>query len=177
MTKVICLYGGPGAGKSILAAEIYFKMNVEQLNCELVREYCKEWAYENRQISTFDQFYLIGKQIRKESFLYGKVQHIVTDSPLWIGAFYDNLYQGTDHVGKHVQGFTQFAESKGVEYYNFILRRHFAYDPNGRYQTEEQAIEIDTRMKEFLDSYGVRYQVLDMPVEERADYIVGLFKQ
>lgn len=173
MTKVISLYGGPGAGKSVLAAELYFKMKVAKLDCELVREYVKEWAYEERKISTFDQFYLIGKQIRKESFLYGRVNHIITDSPLWIGAFYDNLYQKTDYIGKHVQGFTQFAESKGIRYYNFILTRNFPYDPNGRYQTEEEAINIDLSMKSFLDSYGVAYQVLDMAPENRADYIIS----
>lgn len=172
MTKVINLFGGAGVGKSVLAAEIYVKMKMRGMNSELVREYVKEWAYEGRPVGTFDQFYLAGKQIRKESFLYGKVDYIITDCPLWLGAVYENVYEGTSHIEKHIAGFTEFAESKGVQYHNFLLKRFFPYDPVGRYQNEEESIKIDGLMRDLLERANLSYEVLDMDPSLRADYII-----
>jgi tRNA uridine 5-carbamoylmethylation protein Kti12 len=81
-TTIINLYGGPGTGKSTSAAYLYYILKAEGHNVELVREYVKDWAWEGRQISTYDQIYFLGKQVRRESLLYGKVDWIITDSPV-----------------------------------------------------------------------------------------------
>jgi hypothetical protein len=72
VTRIINLYGGPGTGKSTSAAFLYYLLKNDNVNAELVREYVKDWAWEKRSINTYDQLYLLGKQIRKESLLYGK---------------------------------------------------------------------------------------------------------
>ena len=86
-TTIINLYGGPGTGKSTSAAYFYYLLKAQGKNVELVREYVKDWAWEGRKISTYDQIYFLGKQVRRESMLYGKVDWIVTDSPIMM-----NLY-------------------------------------------------------------------------------------
>lgn len=172
MSKVINLSGGAGVGKTTLAAEIFVKMRKMGLSCDLVQEYVKAWSYENRPISTFDQFYLVGKQIKKESILYGRVDYIITDSPLWLGAVYDNLMNGTNYIEQHVDSFTGFAKTKGVEYYDFLLDRIFLYDPVGRYGDEENAKKVDSLMKSYLERKKYPYEFLDMAPELRADYII-----
>lgn len=42
-------------------------------NAELVREYVKDWAWEGRKINVNDQIYFLGKQVRRETMLYGKL--------------------------------------------------------------------------------------------------------
>jgi hypothetical protein len=163
MTTVINLFAGPGAGKSTTAAEIYYRMKMMGFNCELVREYVKDWAYENRTISGFDQFYIVGKQIKKESLLYGKVDYVITDGPLWNSAFYESHLEGTTYMVNHVKGFTQYAEENGVRYDNYFLMRNVPYDPNGRFQTEAEAIEIDKRMRAFLAELNLPFEILDGP--------------
>lgn len=47
-TRVITLWGGPGSGKSTMAAEIYARLKRQLCNVEMVREYVKGWAWEGR---------------------------------------------------------------------------------------------------------------------------------
>ena len=84
MTTFISLFAGPGAGKSTSSAYLFAKLKEAGINAELVREYVKDWAWESRPIGTFDQFYFLGKQIRRESMLMDKVDVAITDSPVWL---------------------------------------------------------------------------------------------
>lgn len=81
-TLVLNLFGGPGIGKSTSAAYIFYKLKSLGVNAELVREYVKDWAWDQRHINIWDQLYFLGKQIRRESMLYSKVDVIVTDAPV-----------------------------------------------------------------------------------------------
>lgn len=47
MKKIICLYGGPGAGKTTTSAGLFFKLKSMGHTCELNREYVKDWVWEN----------------------------------------------------------------------------------------------------------------------------------
>ena len=49
MTKVINLFGGPGAGKSTTAAGLFYEMKVRDIKCELVTEYAKDMTYEKQR--------------------------------------------------------------------------------------------------------------------------------
>jgi hypothetical protein len=172
LTTVINLFAGPGAGKSTLAADIFVNMKRMGISCELVREYVKDWAWEGRSITGFDQFYVLGKQIRKESMLYGKVDFVITDCPLWNSAFYEKHYEDTRHLTDSVSAFTSYAEERGVRFDNYFLVRNTPYQEAGRYQTEEQAKQIDREMKELLEELSLPYAMLDMPNEDRAKYII-----
>src|SRR5256885_11799690 len=92
ITTIFDLYGGPGTGKSTSAALMYAMLKQKGVNSELVREYVKDWAWDDRKINTYDQLYLMGKQIRRESMLYGKVDAIVSDSPVMMGIYYSGRY-------------------------------------------------------------------------------------
>jgi adenylate kinase family enzyme len=41
MSKVINLFGGPGCGKSTLAARIFSILKLKDISCELINEYAK----------------------------------------------------------------------------------------------------------------------------------------
>jgi ATP:corrinoid adenosyltransferase len=91
-TKVINMFGGSGIGKSTTAAGLYHQMKLQGLNVELVREYVKGWAWAGTKVNTYDQVYIFGKQARSEYMLYGKVDYIVTDSPILLSPIYDRYY-------------------------------------------------------------------------------------
>lgn len=154
MSKIINLYGGPGTGKSTTAAYLFYQFKRQNENVELVREYVKEWAWEKRQISAFDQFYFFGKQSRKESLLYGKADIIVTDSPVMLSYMYTEIYgkeKDAEALLAVVKRFYQKAEEEGHQHFHVFLERTKRYNSKGRYETEEQARAIDLRMQNWLD--------------------------
>jgi len=161
MTTVINLFGGPGIGKSTFAAQIFFKMKLAQISCELVTEYVKQWAWEDRKPVTYDQFYFFGKQVRKEYTLYNKVDFIITDSSAPIVAYYAKVY-GTDNLAHCFQNMTKefykMGEDRNIKYINIFLEREpGTYKKEGRFNTEEEAITIDKDMKTYFNSTGIEF--------------------
>lgn len=172
-TIVINLFGGPGCGKSTLAAELYYKLKRMGKSVELVREYVKDWAWQNRKVGIYDQLYIVGKQSHKEVSLYGKVDFIVTDSPLLLSPFYQEYYSGKpSYVLPAVEGLLAQAEENGVTHWNFALSREKAYVSAGRYETEEQAKDIDKAMLKFLRANHIDHDFLCIPDDQRADDIL-----
>ena len=66
MKVIVCLYGGPGTGKSTTGAALYARFKQADYNAEMNREYIKEWVWEGREVKPGDQTYFFAKQARKE---------------------------------------------------------------------------------------------------------------
>lgn len=150
-TKVINLYGGPGTGKSTTGADLFAKLKIKKQNVELVREYVKDWIWEGRVLKSFDQVYILAKQARKEQILYGVVDYVITDAPMWLSAIYEPKFGSFPYVcDQIVSKFEQEAHSRGVEFVHIFLNRVKPYTPEGRTQNEEEAKVIDQELKDFL---------------------------
>ena len=86
-TTVINLFGGACVGKSTQAALLFAHLKCLGHSCELVNEYVKEhiWA-ERKDVLRSDkdikQDYIFAKQHKKQYILEGKVDYIITDSPI-----------------------------------------------------------------------------------------------
>jgi hypothetical protein len=156
-TTIINLYGGPGAGKSTSAAYLYYLLKCQGANVELVREYVKNWAWEGRAFGVYDELYFLGKQVRHESMLFGKVKYIVTDAPVYMTAYYAGIYCSlafAQGVEKAATAFYQQAKDDGHNHVHVYLKRFKPYKAEGRYQTEEQAISVDKGVLAMLDRMG-----------------------
>jgi len=158
MTTVINLISGPGSGKSTLAAELYANMKRRHLDVEIVREVAKEWAYEGKKIGPFEQIAIIGEQIKKESSLFGKVNYIVTDSPTLLGAFYFEHNHGPLFMNKMVKNYYDYSERNGITFLNYIIPRYGIYDNKGRFESEEEAKEIDTDLWWYLSTENYTFK-------------------
>ena len=171
MTTVINLFGGSGCGKSTTAALLFANMKLGGLHVELVREYAKYWAWNDRKVREWDQLYLLGKQSAYESMLYGTVDYIVTDSPILLAGIYqDYRSQGKDkYVSAAAQSFMAHAEESGVTYKNFYLKRNKPFDPRGRYETEDQAKEVDAYVYNYLCDYSAFRPITISGPDERRD--------
>lgn len=161
-TKVINLIAGPGAGKSTLAADLYARMKRNRMKVEMVREVAKEWVWQGREIGPFEQLAILGEQIHKESALFGKVDYVVTDSPVLLGAFYMSNNHNQKFANQFVKDYYNFAKQQGVVFLNAVLPRTKEYDTEGRLETKSEAIEIDERIVEYLDDHWYDY-VLHSP--------------
>jgi nicotinamide riboside kinase len=159
----INIYGGPGSGKSTTAAYLFAKLKSQGQNVELVTEYIKTWAWEQRVPTGYDQAYIFAKQLRSEDLLTRRGIHVITDSPLpmqlvyakrYACPFYDELYSlckkfDQDHPSLHI-----------------LLRRTVPYQTFGRYETLEQAKELDISIQTLLAGYG-SYMIFDPTAEKK----------
>jgi hypothetical protein len=159
----ICLYGGAGIGKSVLASWLFYKLKQQHISVELINEYIKQWAWEGRKPESFDQMYIFAKQLRQEDILVRRGVHIVTDSPLPLQLayakqqncpFYEDLLSlckkfDKDHPAVHI-----------------LLKRTAPFDAEGRYETYSQAVQMDYNIHNLLDSYSPGHYIYIDPLDE-----------
>jgi nicotinamide riboside kinase len=172
-TKVINLLGGSGLGKSTTAALLYGEMKNRGWSCELVREFVKEWAWEGRKPDSIGQSIIYGRQLEREALLYGKVDYVVTDSPLILCSVYRSFYYGSDIITPLVLKDLETLKEKGVEQINFLLDRRKPFRCDGRFEDEATARRVDDAVRLFLDYHRMPYVLLDCPDEKRVQRIVA----
>lgn len=163
---IIALWGGPGAGKSTTCAAVFAELKHRGFNTEMNREYVKDWVWEERKIRDGDQVYITAKTARKEAqYIRNGLDFIVTDSPLALTVYYGNIYdkyeQQHQACKQIIKQHHQLCIDHGYKVDHFLLTRVKAYNPLGRYQTEEQARAMDGEIKAFLAAYPIKYTEVD----------------
>lgn len=164
------MFGGPGVGKSTLAAGLFWNLKTQGVSAELVTEYAKDVTWEGRQNLLNDQLYLLAKQNRRLSRLLDhEVDYAITDSPLLLCAAYTRM--GTNKYSHLVPLVLELFNS--YDNINFVLRRNVQfYMQVGRSQTVEEAQHIDNVVIDILDEFNIPYYELAVgndPVQTLAD--------
>lgn len=154
MAKIINFFAGPGAGKSTLAAGLFYKMKQASYNVELVTEYAKQATYEGRHSTLKNQVYILGKQFNRVEMLIGQVEYIITDSPILLSAFYAGI--------EYPPSFFELVGDLHKKYdtLNYFVDRTKKYSPIGRSQTEDEARQIDVDLLIMLHTYDVDYRIV-----------------
>lgn len=169
-TLVINLFAGPGSGKTSSMATIFSELKWRGINCEMAPEFAKEKVWEGSLGILGNQIYIFGKQLHSIHRLLGKVEVIITDSPLLLSLIY----------GKNeVQQFKALVRTihDGLNNWNIYLNRHKAYNPAGRLQTEAEAKHKDYEIRTMLEMEEIPFSVYESGPEsckEIADEIVRL---
>jgi len=172
MTQVVGLIGGSGLGKSTTAAGLFYEMKLRGIHVELVREYVKSWAWTGRKVGEFDQAYLFGKQSQAEAQLYGKVDWIVTDSPLLLAPIYEKFYLGKSLIEPAVLAFLEKTKTAGIQHHHVVLARNKPFDTRGRYETEATARKVDDFVHQALATWKVPTVTCSVPDRERVNDIL-----
>ena len=135
------------------AAYIFAKLKMAGVDAEYVTEFAKDKVWENNTEAFKCQFYISGKQAFRISRCYGKVDVIITDSPIRLGAIY------AEKIGKKQLALACVEEADQYRSadLDIFLARVKPYNPNGRNQTEEESKTIDNEIKFMLDSQAVPY--------------------
>lgn len=173
MTLVVNLFGGPGTGKSTNAALTFGKLKSQGVSAELVTEYAKDLVWEERYHALGFQPYIIAKQMWRIHKLLGKVDVIITDSPILLGLVY-----GAEGYGEgwksHILEFFNSLDNLNV----MLIRNDEAhpYVANGRTQTDVgEAQLIDTQIESLLENHSIPTEFIDIQENDQtADQIVHL---
>lgn len=149
MTVIVNLYGGPGAGKSTTRAGVFHKLKLFGVNVEEVTEYAKDLTWEGRDYALSNQVYVFAKQFKRMDMLVGKVDVIVTDSPLLLSSVYAN-----EKMPKCFHKLVQHAHHHPFSM-DYFIERVKPYSAVGRNQTEDEANVIASRVLDTVLDAGV----------------------
>lgn len=150
-TKVLNLYGGPGTGKSTTAAAVFSELKQRGVNCELVQEYAKDKAWEfDGHTGTVPkvlqaQEYVFAKQHFRMRRCADAVDLIITDSPLLLAT----MYIPDDFALPSLKNVIREAYDM-YDNIDIFLNRAKAYNPRGRFQTEKEAVALDSKILRML---------------------------
>ena len=165
----INFYGGPGSGKSTVAALLFSELKVHGFRTELVREAAKDKVYQGMDLrdSGVDlQLVIFAEQLSRELLVEKQVDFIVSDSPLFLNAHYANQPFLTE-VAKR--------RNSKKDFHVWVERdanEHF--ENEGRSHTESQSRKIDQKMKDFLQKEcGLELIILKGTAKEKSSFIVN----
>jgi hypothetical protein len=159
-TLVVNLFGVPGAGKSTGAAYIFAMLKMYGINAELITEYAKDKVWEENTQAFKNQAYIFGEQSYRMSCRAGKVDVIVTDSPLPLGIMYNYDKRLTENFNKTVMDVFNTYHNM-----NYLLMRVKPYNPIGRHQTEVESNALEEPIKRLLEERNISYTVYDGDIE------------
>ena len=138
MSIVVNLFGVSGSGKTTGMAYIFSILKLKGLECEIAPEFIKEKVWEGN-IDAFlgeKQIYIFGKQFYRISRLQGKVDFIITDSPILLSNVYGNMKALPQHFKDVVR-----EVHKSWDSMNYFIEREKPFNPNGR--NEKSSSESD----------------------------------
>lgn len=146
---VVNLTGAPGSGKSTGAAYVFSQLKMKGINCELVTEYAKDKVWEEDTTALSNQAYVFGHQLFRLTKLEGKVDVVITDSPLLLSIIYN---KDTKRLGT---AFNEVVKNcfESFNNINFFIHRVKPYNPAGRLQTEEESDKLSEDIKYCFADY------------------------
>lgn len=142
---------------STMAAEVFTLLKKRGINCELIQEYAKSRVWEESFRTLDDQVYVFGKQSHRQWQCDGKVDVIVTDSPLLLSIIYDkSKTELLADLVMHV--FDQYDNLNIMLDYSFD-----GYETVGRMQNKHESDKIHENIRAMLDEELYEYYNLTMP--------------
>lgn len=172
-TIVINAFAGPGAGKTTSCLEIAEKLKKKGFVTEYVQEYAKELVWDNKldllDGSMENQFTILQEQLNRIDRLYGKVDFIVTDSPVLLNATY--LKEPNEEYNNAIQELYSHFDN-----FNYFVERNVdSFETEGRIHSLEQSLEIDNELKKTLAELNLEYKTyghstIDNIVQDAIEY-------
>jgi len=165
-TILVNLFAGAGAGKSTLATGIFTLLKHHNVNAEYISEYAKDLVWEERLHIQRNDLDIFAEQSRRQFRLNGKVDVMVTDSPILLSSVYIDPLDELFHA-------LVMREFKKYNNMNFYVTRVKPYLKLGRNESEGGAKKIDCKVLKFLEREQISYENR-LGNNETVNYITGL---
>lgn len=172
-TLVVNLYGGPGTGKSTTAALVFAMLKQQGYTAELVTEFAKDLVWEGRRETLEDQVYILGKQSHRVSRLLGKVDVVVSDSPILLTYVYSRNLSLVPQIALCSLAAAIHNETRSLDFFIVRDNEKHPYNPKGRYQDLAGAEEVDREVRKYVSPHVnfINITVGDEAAEEIVDYV------
>lgn len=187
-TILVNLLGAPGSGKSTLAADVFARLKVKGYRCEYVDEYAKHVVYEENYRRLKNQLLVFSKQYFAMDVIRDQVNIIVTDSPLLLSIFYNQIKPASDFLkvpDKIMRDLVMYCHST-FDNMNYFIKRNHEYKQEGRCQTETESKQYEGMIQDMLKDLSIEYDLMNSTdkcaekivadVEKRCEYYNSLKK-
>lgn len=157
MSIVVNLTGGPGVGKSTLAALLLYELRVLGYNAEPVSEYPKKASWEKNLSKTAYQPVIFANQAYQQNLLRGQTDIMISDSPLLLSLVY-NADRTTDTFKKFV--LEEFKSYQNLTYY-IVRDDSQSFQQSGRIHDSIQSQVLDRVILETMEQYHIPFKRID----------------
>ena len=154
---IINIVGGPGTGKSVLAAHTFVKLKIAGHNAEYAQEYAKNLVLTKSFDLLNNQHYVSMQQFKILEELDNSCDVVITDGSLLHSLYYNRFHEHfSDKVKTEEYILEKFHSMNNLV---FFLERSgdFAYQQHGRYQNEIEATKIDNELKSILNELKIPF--------------------
>ncbi|MDD4188278.1 MAG: hypothetical protein PHX04_05955 [Bacilli bacterium] len=167
MTIVVNFFAGAGTGKTTLATDIFSRLKKLNVETELALEFAKDLVWEENFNTLKNQMYVFGHQLHRIERLIGKVDVVITDSPLLLSIIYRPEYLSNVFDKLVLEVFNSYNNL------NYFIERTHNYNPNGRVEkTLEEASIKDNQIRQLLINNNITYKSI-VGNEEYIKNIIG----
>lgn len=158
---LVNIFGGPGLGKSTLAAHLFHALKIKGIEVASPEEYAKIAIWQGRSHLLDQQVVIAGHTWDTLVTLSSAVDVIIVDSPILLGAVY-----GRD---REPACFSQLMLDlhRRHDRLNILLERNpfLSYDLNGRRESLDEARAVDELVKGCLNESGDAYTQSARPAD------------
>jgi hypothetical protein len=154
MTLIVNLFGAPSAGKSTISAGVFYKLKQRGVSVEIISEVAKEVVWRNDLPLLKNQAYLFGEQNRRQSIMVGKVDFLITDSPLPLSVIY--AHEG---YPKSLEPFV-IDVFKSYNNISFFINLGEHFEERGRVHGRSEALVKQEQIKNLLQTHDIHYDVI-----------------
>jgi hypothetical protein len=155
------LFGGPGIGKTTMAARLFVELKLRGLEAANPEEHAKLAIWKGRPDLLDQQLVILGRSWETLHALADKVDVVVMDSPLLLCS----VYAGDKEKLHFHQTVADF--HKRMPRLNIVLRRpqDLLYSQRGRRENVHSAKMIDEKVRNSLDAFGERFVEIDSSLD------------
>ena len=163
----IAVIGAHGVGKTTLSKLLSKNLNIPVINDVVVEAYKKGFVI-NEQTPMETQFWLFSRQLEEEK----NTPHFVADKCLMDYSVYADIIFDDERIKSLLREMTK----NNISYdHIFYLPVEFAIEDDGVRSTNiEFQTAIDSRYRNLIDEWGIKYTVLTGSIENRLAAVLNL---
>jgi hypothetical protein len=164
-TKVINIIGGPGCDKSLISSAVILYLHLHSKTVETIPDFAKSLVWQQNFEVLKNQYFIAQRQYEMLNLLDGQVQFLITECSLPQVLYYNETYPENicDIAKTRAQILEWYRQHNNVNL--FVERGDKKYVHTGRFQDEDQAIEVDRGLRGMLVREGLHYTALKPDLE------------
>jgi hypothetical protein len=143
-----------------MSALIFAELKMRHISTEYTPEYAKQLVWQEKFEDLNNQYHVSLTQYKMLKCIDGKVDYIITDSPLFLGLFYNRDFENntSDIIKTECMILDKLKEFNNK--YIFLERNEtYPFETQGRVHNEQESKRIDAELKKLLEKHNIKFKV------------------